>query len=150
MISDELVVRSIINYLRNTPSVYSLVNNDPSRVVEETYQDFVSGYPRITIGIDNHPLTGDGTDRRKLSRVFWTVSVFSENNSSAECNRINGAVLNALFNSQIIGVNQDGVPSFRFLRVDLNDKTPAKRVGLRIWRAESYLESELYNTNVHL
>lgn len=150
MISDELIIRSIINYLRSRSEVIGLLGSDPTRIVEENFQDFVSGYPRITLRVFEQPPTGTGTDRLRLSRVVWNLSVFSENNSSAECNRINGVVLSSLFNSQIIGVNDLNIPSFRFLRVDLTDKGSALRVAQRLWKAESMLESEVYSTTVHL
>lgn len=86
------VQSALISYIKSSPAILILLNNDPSRIKEAEWQGTDFSYPGIRIGIDLRPsINGCGPDT--IDCVF---EVFSEQKSSLEASRIAGVLASLL------------------------------------------------------
>ena len=144
MISPELIQKAVIAKLKaNTALVTALGSAD--KIKESQYQstDFV--YPAVRVDINEQTPIGNGVDHLKLSTVGWSVRVYSEKDSSFEANDLLGLVLTALFNTQIIdATDENSVPHFTMIRIDVTTTQNAIRTAERLWFAEAFFESVIH------
>lgn len=141
MIDAELLKRGIVQHLKSDTTVTSLLSGT-SQIKESNYQgqDFV--YPAIRIDVQPQIPLGTGTDRVRLSRSLWIIRVYSEDKSSAPANRLLSAVISSLFDSQIHGTNENNIPNFVLIRINLITSDDAFRISDRLWMATATFESE--------
>lgn len=140
-----LIQRAIIQHLRNNSALMASVGGNPQKIRESQYQDFNKvGYPLVVLDLTTIELEGNGTDRRHLSKVYFSVQIFSETNSSYECSLVSGNVFNALFNSQINGNDENNNPYFRLMRVDYLSRQGIVRISQRLWNDELFFISSIH------
>lgn len=138
MVEPELLQKSIFQKLKtDIPQYFTGITLDFS---EAQVQDETFLYPAIRLVITDQNPIGTGTDRLKLSEVYFVVRVFAEPRSSYVANTIAGVIASKIFNRQINGTDLSGVSNHRIDRIDLINIKNAIRMTERLWMAEVYFQ----------
>jgi hypothetical protein len=144
MIHDELIQKAIIQKLFTCTGVVNLLASS-NEIREDQYQNTSFAYPAIRVAINDQSPLGNAVGRTKLSLVLFSIIVFTENPSSKLCNQIGGEVVDALFDSQIKGSDENNIPEyFKLIRIDNLASTAALRLEDRLWQKELFFQSEAH------
>lgn len=142
MIDLHIIQKTLIAKLKASPALTALVPAD--KITEIQYQGQDVGYPTVKLDLGPQTPEGNGTDHKKLSRISWTVTVFTEDRSSFLASKIISAVISSIFDSQPFGRNEANNPAVRFLRTDIVNSGNPIRLGNRLWKVEAFFESTIY------
>src|SRR6185503_9271126 len=108
MIPDHLIQKAIISKLQ--ASSLSLISNLSGNIKEDQIQTDTFGFPAIRVDLSDQSPMGNAVGRTKLSRVLFTIIVYSERPNSVQVNQIADGIINTLFDSQIFGTQEDDTP----------------------------------------
>lgn len=141
MIPIELLQKSIIAKLRANTALITYLGGT-SQIKENQWQGQDFTYPAIRLDIQPQTPMGTGTDRTRLSNSMWMIRTYSQEKDSYQANHMITLVVNALFNKQIDGTDENNNPYFRLLRINILNIDGAFRITDRLWMATAIFESE--------
>ena len=142
MVKTELLQKTIINALKADAALIAVLGTT-GQVKESQWQGTIFTYPAVRVDIDPQTPIGNGIDHLKLSDCYWRVRVYSEQDSSHQCNQLAGLTFDALFNKQFTGTDTAGADYLRLIRVDIIDIGRTLRIAERLWMAESTFYSQV-------
>lgn len=143
MVSPDYIQKAIIAKLKANVALVTALGG-AERIKEAGYQSTDFTYPAVRVDIGPQTPTGNGTDHLRLSRVGWSVRIYSEKDSSFQSNNLLGLVMGALFNTQAINAtDENNSPHFTIIRIDILTTNNGNRLGERLWMSEAFFESEI-------
>lgn len=116
----------------------ALAGSDSSEVRENQFQGTEFLYPAIRVHVNYNNPIGEPPCRDDLFRLYFSITSWSETASSKEADDIAGLVGEAL-DEQIIDA-----ASFRTGNISLGNINSATRIGPRLWRAEAFFRTNVY------
>jgi hypothetical protein len=142
MISNELIQKAILTKLKADATLVGYLGSS-NNIKESQWQGSTFSYPANRIGEFFQVPLLNGT-RTKLSQITFRVETYSEKASSQECQKINGRVVDVLFDSFIYGLNDTGVHTFNLIKIDCVSSGNLVRVTENLWYCASNYRSELH------
>jgi hypothetical protein len=144
MVRPDLVQKAIIEMLRADVPLITALGGDTQKIQELEIQLQNFTYPKIGVDVQPQYPVGNGTDRVRLSTIHWMVRVYSEKPSSQEANYLLSLVANAQFNKQWVATDENNIPNFYLIRIDLaGGLDSAIRIPDKLWVASATFESEV-------
>ena len=144
MIRPDLVQKAIIEMLRADTPLITALGGDTQKIQELEVQLQNFTYPKIGVDVQPQYPVGNGTDHVRLSSIHWMVRVYSEKPSSQEANYLLGLVAQAQFNKQWVGKDENNIPNFNLIRIDLaGGLDNAVRIPDKLWVASATFECEV-------
>lgn len=143
MVSLDLVQKNLIKMLQSDANLMTALSNDINKILEMDYQGQDFTYPNVRLDVQLQNPVGNGTDRTRLSTIHWTTRVYSDKPYSQEANHILGLVMEAQFNKQWVGTDENGVPNFYLIRINLSNSDAALRIANKLWIATAVFESQI-------
>lgn len=139
MLSNYQLQSAIIAYLKAQSAITDAldIDNDgdgADEIREDQWKGSNYTYPNIRVRlITNNPLHDDADC--SASRISLSIMVFSEKDSSLECEQISGIIHTTLHGKSFI---TNGIA---FAKLRTTNLIPAISVGLQTWRSECLMTS---------
>lgn len=116
----------------------ALAGGDASEVRENQFQGTEFSYPAIRVSVNYNNPTGEGPCRDDVSRIYFSITAWSESTSSKEADDLLGLVGEALDEAIIDDTD------FRTGNISLGSLNSAIRIAPRLWRAEAPFRANIY------
>ena len=138
MISDEVIQAALIAKLKTFTNVTVLLTDGATDIKELQWQGDDFHYPAVRLDLEDNSIYFDEQEKCTLQEVTFSVYIYSQERSSKQCSQIKGLVMNNL-----IGKSWSGT-GVKFVKIRLNDNSPAIREDERTWRASAQFKSRVH------
>jgi len=142
MITNEQIQQALVARLRDNtrPEILALhaVLASSEEIRENQFQGTVFIYPAIRVSFAYLNPTENTPCRDDIFRSYFSIVSFSEGTSSLEADTIAGLVAEALDEAMLDEI------TFRTGNISLGSVNAAIRISPRLWRAETFFRTSIY------
>jgi len=142
MIANQQIQEALVTRLKDgtRPEIAALhaVLAADDEIRENQFQGTQFAYPAIRVSFAYLNPTENTPCRDDIFRSYFSIIAFSEDTSSLEANTIAGLVAEALDEEML------NETAFRTGNISLGSVNDAIRIGPRLWRAEVFFRTSIY------
>jgi hypothetical protein len=138
-----LIQKAIVQNLRNNAYLVSLLG-DVNRIKENQTQRPDFTYPAIRVDVGQTTPIDNAHTTACIYLTNFNIYVFSEQDSSYQCNDLTSEVVNNLYGRQIRGTDENGNDYLFMLRIDLINVGNAIRLRDKLWMSTIAFKTELH------